>query len=74
MRLDVLFQVLWPLERLAAEIALVRLQRHMDAKMRGDVIALHRLDGAVGPFAVELQIVGALSANVLVAHMVLSAI
>lgn len=31
--LDVFLQVLWPLERLAAELALVRLKRNMDANV-----------------------------------------
>lgn len=38
--LDMLLEILRALERLAAELALVRLERDMDADVRSDVVAL----------------------------------
>lgn len=58
-----LLQVLGPLEGLAAELALVRLERNMDADMRGDVVTLHSGGPATVPVAGEVQVVGALAAN-----------
>jgi hypothetical protein len=58
-----LLQVLGALERLAAELTLVRLERHMDANVRGDVVTLDRSSAARVPLAGEVQVVGALAAN-----------
>lgn len=69
--LDVLLQVLRPLERLAAEIALVRLQGDVNANVRGDVVALHSSCATRVPLAGQVQIVGALPAYVLLTEMVL---
>lgn len=69
--LDVLLEILGPLERLAAEVALVRLEGHMDADVRGDVIALDRGGAALVPLAGEVQVVGALAANMLLADVLL---
>lgn len=49
MSLDVLLEILRTLEGLATEIALVRLQRDVDANVRGDVIALYSCRTAVAP-------------------------
>jgi len=70
-RLDMLLQVLGPLERLAAEVALVGLQRHVDADVRGDVVSLDRGGAARVPLARQVQVVGALAANMLLAKVVL---
>ena len=58
-----LLQVLGTLEGLAAELALVRLERDMDANVRGDVVALHSGSAARVPLAGEAEVVGALAAN-----------
>jgi len=71
MGLDVLLEILGPLERLAAEVALVRLEGHMDADVRGDVVALDRGSAALVPLAGEVQVVGALAANMLLADVLL---
>lgn len=63
--LDVLLQVLWSLEALAAEVTLVWLQRDMDPDMRGDVISLDGRGAAGIPLASQIQVVGALATNML---------
>lgn len=65
--LDMLLQVLRSLETLAAEFALVRLQRHMDADMGGDVVSLDGGGTARIPLAGEVQVVGALAAHMTLA-------
>lgn len=69
--LDVLFQILRPLEGLAAEVALVRLQGDVDPDVRGDVVTLHSRGAARVPLARQVEVVGALPAYVLLAEMVL---
>lgn len=71
MGLDVLLQILGALESLAAEVALVRLERDVDANVRCDVIALHGGGAAVAPLARQVQVVGALAANMALADVVL---
>lgn len=51
MRLDVLLQVLRTLEGLAAEIALVRLERDVHTNVRSDVVALDGGGTAGAPLA-----------------------
>lgn len=63
MSLDVLLQILGTLERLAAELALVRLQRHMDTDMGSDVVPLDSGSAARVPLACQVQVVGALATN-----------
>lgn len=72
MRLDVLLEVLRPLEGLPTVVALVGLQRDMDADVRGDVIALDGGCMAAAPRTGEVQVVGALAAYVTLAHVLLS--
>lgn len=71
MGLDVLLQILGPLEGLATEITLVRLQGHMDPDVRGDVIALDRGRVASTPLASQVQVVGALTADMALADVFL---
>lgn len=70
-RLDMLLKILRALERLAAKIALVRLERHMDADVRRDVVALDGRGAAVLPLASEVEVIGALATDVDVADVVL---
>jgi len=70
MGLDVLLEILRALEGLAAKVALVRLERHVDADVRGDVVTLDSSSPALVPLAGEVQVVGALAANMLLADVV----
>jgi len=71
MSLDVLLQVLRAFERLAAEVALMRLQRNVNADVGRDVVTLDGRGAARVPLAREVQVVGALPANMLLTKMVL---
>lgn len=73
MRLHMLLQILRPLEGLAAEVALVRLQGHMNADVRCDVVALDRCGPARVPLAREVEVVGALAANMTLTDVLLEA-
>lgn len=63
MGFDMLLQVLRTFEGFAAEVAFVRLERDVNADMRGDMIALHGGSGAITPTTRETQIVGALATD-----------
>ena len=69
--LDVLLQVLRTLETLAAEVALVGLEGHMDSDVRRNVVTLHRGGAAEIPAASQIQVVCALAANMTLANMFL---
>ena len=73
MCLDVLLEVLWPLEGLATEVAFVRLQRYVDADVRGDMIAFHGGRAACTPLTGEVEVVGALAADMALADVILDA-
>lgn len=68
--LDVLLEILGPLEALSAEVALVGLEGHVDADVRGDVVALDGGGAAGGPEALEAEVVCALAADVLLTDVV----
>ena len=70
-RLYVLLEILRALERLTAEIALVRLQRDVYANVRSDVIAFDRGGAAVAPLAGQIQVVGALATNMALTNVIL---
>lgn len=72
MGLDVLLQILGPLECLATEVALVWLQGDMHTDMRGDVVALDGGSIAVAPLAGQVQVVGAFAADMALADVFLS--
>lgn len=69
--LDMLLQILRPLEGLAAELALVRLERNVNADMRGDVIALDRRRPARVPATGQVEVVGALAADMALADVLI---
>lgn len=71
MRLDVLLQILRPLESLTAEVALVRLQGDVNTNVRGDVVTLYSSGATVTPLTGQVQVVGALAANMAFANVVL---
>lgn len=66
-----LLEILRPLERLAAEVTLVRLQWHMDSDVRGDVVPLDSGGSARVPVAREVEVVGALATHVTLADVIL---
>lgn len=66
-----LLQILRPLERLSAKVTLVRLQRHMDADVGGDVVALDRGRPAIPPTTSQVQVIRTLAANMTLADMLL---
>lgn len=69
--LDMLLEILRTLERLAAEFASMWLQGYVNADVRGDVVALHDLNVAVAPRALQVEVVGTLPADVALTDMVL---
>jgi len=69
MCLDMLLEVLRTLERLATEITLVWLEGHMNSDMRGDVVAFDGCDPTLRPLTLQVQIIGAFSANMFLADM-----
>lgn len=66
----VFLEVLRAFEGLFADLANMRFQRGVNSEMASDVIALCTRRVAVFPLASETKVVGALSADVLVAEMV----
>lgn len=68
--LDVLLQVLRTLEGLSTEVTFVRFERDVDSNVGGDMITLDSGGTAGVPATGEVQVVGALSADVLLADVV----
>jgi hypothetical protein len=66
-----LLQILRALESLAAEVALVWFERDMHANVRGDVVAFDGGGSAGTPLAGEVEVVGALAADMALADVVL---
>lgn len=71
MRLDVFLQILRSLEGLAAKVALVGLERNMDADVRSDVITLDSSDATRAPVTCEVEVVGALATDVTLTDVLL---
>ena len=71
MGLDMFFQILGSLEGLATEFALVRLQRDVNADVRGDVVTLDGGGAALAPGAGQVEVVGRLAADMTLADMFL---
>jgi hypothetical protein len=69
--LDVLLEILGALEGLAAEVALMWLQRHVNTDVRGNVVTLDGGGAAVTPLARQIQVVGALAANVTLTNVII---
>ena len=69
--LDVLLQVLRTLEGLATEVTTMRLQRDMNTDVRCDMITLDRRGMTVCPLTGEIEIVGAFTANMAFADVLL---
>lgn len=69
--LDVFLEILRTLERLAAEVAAMRLQRNVNADVGGDVVAFDDLNMAVAPRALQIEVVGALATDVALTYVIL---
>jgi hypothetical protein len=68
---DVLLKILRAFECLSAEIALMRLQGHVNPDVRSDVVPLDCSGAAVAPLAGQVQVVGAFTANMTFTDVVL---
>lgn len=66
-----LLQILGALERLPTKVTLVWLQGDVNTNVRGDVVALDRCGAARVPLASQVEVVGALSANMSLTDVVL---
>jgi len=69
MCLDVLLEILGTLESLATELALVRLQGHMDSDVGGNMIALDCGGTALTPCAGEIEVISRLATNMAFTNM-----
>jgi len=67
----VLLEILWTLERFATEVALVRLQRHMNSDVRGNVITLDGGGATCAPLTGQVEVVGTLATDVALAYVIL---
>ena len=72
MGLDVFFEVLRTLKGLATEITFVRFQGYMDSDMGGDVVTLDSRCTTTAPLTGQVEVVGALTANMTLADVFLS--
>jgi hypothetical protein len=68
--LFVFLQILRTFKRLLAYLANMRFERRMDSEMTGDMISLRASCTTVLPLTSETEVVGALSADVCVAEVV----
>lgn len=71
MGFDMLFQVLGALECLSTKVTPVRLQRDVDSNVGRDMITLYGGRAAVRPLASEVEVIGALAADMAFADMLL---
>jgi hypothetical protein len=74
MGLDMLLQILGALERLAAEVTLVRLERHMYPDVRSDVVPLDGCGVTSTPLAGEVEVVSTLASNVAFANVLIESL
>jgi hypothetical protein len=66
-----LLEILGTLESLAAEIALVRFQRDVNANVGSNVVALDSSGAAIAPLTGQIQIVRTLTTDMALADMIL---
>lgn len=71
MSLDMFLEVLRAFEGFATEFTFVWFQGNVDSDVRGDVIAFDRRGAAATPLTRQVEIVGALAADVSFADMFL---
>jgi hypothetical protein len=68
---DVLLEILRAFERFSTKVALMRLQGHVNADVRSDVVPLDCSGAAIAPLAGQVQVVGAFTANMTFTDVVL---
>ena len=66
-----LFEILRAFEGLGTKVTLVRLERDVDANVRGDVVAFDRRGPALGPGTRQVEVVGALAPDVTLTDVIL---
>lgn len=71
MRFNMLLQILWAFECLAAKVAFVGFEWNVNTNVRGNMISLHRGGTATSPLTRQVEIVGALATNMTLADMFL---
>lgn len=69
MRLFVLFQILRPLERLLANLTIMRFQRYVHSKMASNMVSLDSDNRAAAPVASKAQVVGGFATDMVVGEM-----
>lgn len=69
MCLNVLLEILGPLESLSTEIAFVWLERNVDSNVGGNMVAFNSGSPALVPSTGEVQVVCALASDVLLANV-----
>jgi len=69
MSLFMLFEILRTLERLLANLAIMRFQWYMDSKMAGDMVPFNCDNITITPVAAQAQVIGRFSANMVVGEM-----
>ena len=74
MCLNMLLQILRPLESFTAKIAFMRLQGNVYANVRGDVIAFNSCSATVAPMTHQIEVVRALPTNMPLANVFLDSI
>ena len=71
MGLDMFLEILWALESLATEFALVRLERDVDSNVGGDVVAFDSGGSTLAPLAGQVEVISRLAADMTLADMFL---
>lgn len=66
-----LLEILRTLEGFATEVTFVRLQGHMHTDVRRDVVTLNGCGATCAPLAGQVEVVGALAADVAFANVIL---
>jgi hypothetical protein len=69
MGLDMFLQVLRTLEGLTTEVTFVRLQWNVNSDVRSNMVTFHGGGAALIPATCEIEVVGALATNVLLANV-----
>lgn len=71
MGLDMFLEILWALEGLATELALVRLEWNMNSNVGGDMITFDGGGVALAPLAGQVEVVSRLASDMALADMFL---
>ena len=71
MSLHVFLEILGTFKGLATKLTSVRLQGYVNSDVRSDMVAFHDLNMTVPPCALQVEVIGTLSTNMLITDMVL---